>query len=118
MDFVASAMGVPINVQDSCIDLGLLGSQKCLSLPPDLSIITVSPLAWQVIEEVNYCGTSNLDSFFNKVGYDALKPWKNASEIKYFPYTMNWRAIAALDLMLDKILEEGQDKVEETFITF
>jgi aspartate aminotransferase-like enzyme len=40
-----------------------------------------------------------------------LKPWKNAHEIKYFPYTPNWRAIAALDLMLDKILEEGEQKV-------
>jgi len=98
VDFVASAGGAPLKVSDWGIDLGLLGSQKCLSLPPDLSIVTVSPKAWKVIDEVRY------------VGYDALKPWKTAVDIKYFPYTHNWRAVAALEQSLLLLKKEGFDK--------
>eukprot|EP01126_Amoeba_proteus_P042002 TRINITY_DN4544_c0_g1_i10.p1 TRINITY_DN4544_c0_g1~~TRINITY_DN4544_c0_g1_i10.p1 ORF type:complete len:238 (-),score=37.68 TRINITY_DN4544_c0_g1_i10:619-1332(-) len=56
VDFVASGFGVPVNVSEAKIDLGLLGSQKCLSLPPDLSIVTVSEEAWKVIDHVDYNG--------------------------------------------------------------
>jgi len=98
VDFVASAGGAPLKVADWGIDLGLLGTQKCLSLPPDLSIITVSSKAWKVINEVSY------------VGYDALKPWKTAVEEKYFPYTHNWRAVAALEQSILLLKKEGFDK--------
>src|SRR5690606_32525555 len=64
VDFVASAGGAPVEVDQNQIDLGLLGSQKVLSLMPDLSMVSISPRAWEVIEAVNY------------VGYDALAPWK------------------------------------------
>lgn len=111
VDFVASAIGVPVNVEEWCIDLGLLGTQKCLSLPPDLSIITVSPKAWKVIENVNYCGEFNPYTLSKFGGYDALKPWKDVVENKYFPYTHNWRAIAALEFTLTKLEAEGFDKV-------
>jgi aspartate aminotransferase-like enzyme len=38
VDFVASAFAEPLEVAKWNIDLGLLGSQKVLSLPPDLGI--------------------------------------------------------------------------------
>lgn len=41
-DFVSSAGGAEVNVHDWKIDLGLLGSQKVLSMPPSLSVVTVS----------------------------------------------------------------------------
>lgn len=50
-----------------------------------------------------------------KLGYDALKPWRFAAEIKYFPYTHNWRAVAALDYVLDKLEDEGFDNVHLYF---
>ena len=56
VDFVSSAGGAPLNVDALDIDLGLLGSQKVLGCPPTLSIVTVSPLAWQRIEQVKYVG--------------------------------------------------------------
>lgn len=54
---MASAIGVPVNVEKCHIDIGLLGSQKCLSLPPDLAILTISDEAWNTIEAVNYYGS-------------------------------------------------------------
>ncbi len=48
VDFVAeSAGGADVRVDEWGIDLGLLGSQKCLSLLPDLSVLTMSERAWR-----------------------------------------------------------------------
>jgi len=95
VDAVSSAFGAELNISDCFIDLGLMGSQKCLNLPPDLSIVTVSKKAWKVIEETNY------------EGYDALKPFKEAVQKKYFPYTHHWRGVEALHRVLVKIEQEG-----------
>jgi aspartate aminotransferase-like enzyme len=97
VDFVASAGGVPVEVDACYIDLGLLGSQKVLSLMPDLAMVSVSQRAWQVIEDVGY------------VGYDALLPWRNAIQDRYMPYTHNWHALAGLHAALELLLEEGLD---------
>lgn len=99
VDFVASGGGAPVDVDRCAIDLGLLGSQKVLSLPPDLSMVTVSERAWEVIETVNYAG------------YDALAPWRNGLAQRYLPYTHNWSALAALEVSLDLLLTEGMDAV-------
>ena len=52
VDFVSSGFGTKVDVSAACVDIGLLGSQKCLSLPPDLGIVTVSPAAWSQIEDI------------------------------------------------------------------
>jgi len=96
VDFVASAGSAPVNVHKNKIDIGCLGSQKVLSLPPDLSMVSVSLKAWEVIESVKYSG------------YDALLPWKNVKKSAYFPYTHNWRAIAALNLRLEDFKDMDQ----------
>ena len=54
VDFVSSGGGVPVDVDANHIDLGLMGSQKVLSLLPDLSMVTVSQRAWQAVDEVNH----------------------------------------------------------------
>ena len=99
VDFVASAGGVAVDVDACHIDLGLLGSQKVLSLMPDLSMVTVSPRAWDVIDAVGY------------TGYDALRPWRTAVADRYFPYTHNWHAMAGLRVALDLLLAEGLEHV-------
>ena len=99
VDFVASGGGAPVDVDRCAIDLGLLGSQKVLSLPPDLSMVTVSERAWEVVEAVDYAG------------YDALKPWRHGPAQRYLPYTHNWSALAALEVALDLLLAEGMDAV-------
>jgi len=99
VDFVASAGGVAVNADACQIDLGLLGSQKVLSLMPDLAMVSVSERAWARIHEVNY------------VGYDALLPWQKAIEDEYMPYTHNWQALAGLDVSVQALLDEGLEAV-------
>jgi aspartate aminotransferase-like enzyme len=99
VDFVSSGGGVEVRVDDWFIDLGLLGSQKVLSLPPDLAMVTVSEHAWSVIEEIGY------------VGYDALAPWREGVENQLLPYTHNWHAMAGLHLATKMILDEGLSAV-------
>ncbi len=95
VDYVASAGGADVRTDEWGIDLGLLGSQKTLSLLPDLSITAVSPRAWKAAERVNY------------QGYEALLPWKDGVKNRYLPYTHNWHAMGALKLGLERLLEEG-----------
>ncbi|MCB9137210.1 MAG: alanine--glyoxylate aminotransferase family protein [Caldilineaceae bacterium] len=99
VDFVASAGGAPVPVDAWHIDLGLLGSQKALSLMPDLSMISVSERAWAAAAETDY------------PGYDALQPWRTALADRYFPYTPNWHALAGLRVALDALFDEGLDAV-------
>ncbi len=95
VDFVSSGGGVEVMVDDWYIDLGLLGSQKVLSLPPDLAMVTVSQGAWTAVEKVGY------------VGYDALAPWKTVVNDGHFPYTHNWHGMAGLLMATRLILDEG-----------
>ena len=99
VDFVASGCGCPVNVDENKIDIGLLGSQKVLSMPPHLSIATVSDRAWRRISAVNYAG------------YDALKPWRDGIQNRYLPYTHDWHAMNALSVSLDLIMREGIENV-------
>ena len=99
VDFVASGGGVPVDVDRCHIDLGLLGSQKVLSLPPDLSMVTVSERAWQAVAEAGYAG------------YDALAPWRDGPAKRFLPYTHNWSALAGLEVSLDLLLAEGMEAV-------
>ncbi len=95
VDAVASAGGAPLRVDEWGIDLCLAGSQKCLSALPDMSFVSISPRAWQIIDEVDYAG------------YDALKPWQTALADRWFPYTPAWQSTAALDVACRLLLEEG-----------
>ncbi len=99
VDFVASGGGAPVLVDDWQIDLGLLGSQKALSLLPSLSMVTVSDRAWAAVEAVGY------------VGYDALRPWRTGPAERYLPYTHNWHALAGLKVALQSLLDEGLAQV-------
>ncbi len=99
VDFVSSAGGVPLNVDAFGIDIGLLGSQKVLSLPPCLSVSSVSKRAWEIINDVNYSG------------YESYIGWKNVPSSHYMPYTHDWNAMKALNISLKMIMNEGLDSV-------
>lgn len=100
VDYVASAGGADVRTDEWGIDIGLLGSQKVLSLLPDLSMAAVSDRAWKAMERVNY------------QGYDALLPWRDGPANRYLPYTHNWQALSALNISLHRLLDEG---MEESF---
>ncbi|MFC1829527.1 aminotransferase class V-fold PLP-dependent enzyme [Thermodesulfobacteriota bacterium] len=95
VDAVASIGGAPVLTDEWQIDLCLGGGQKCLSALPDMSFLSVSDAAWDIIHAVNYAG------------YDALKPFKAAQVSHYFPYTPNWHGVAGLNAGAALILTEG-----------
>jgi len=52
VDAVSSAVGVPLRVDERHILLCLVGTQKCLSMLPDLGIVTVNEQACRAVREV------------------------------------------------------------------
>jgi aspartate aminotransferase-like enzyme len=95
IDAVASAGGAPVLTDQWNVDLMLGGTQKAIAAPPSLSIVAISPKAWEIIDQVNY------------EGYDALKPFKTAANDAYFPYTPYWQGLAALYTATQMLLKEG-----------
>ena len=95
VDFVSSAGGAELNVDEAEIDIGLLGSQKVLSITPSISISSISERAFKIIREVNYSG------------YESYTGWEKVPEEKFMPYTHDWHSMKALNLSLSKILDEG-----------
>jgi aspartate aminotransferase-like enzyme len=102
VDAVASAGGTPVLTDEWAIDLCLIGNQKALSaLSPkgNLAAVAISERAWDVIAGVNYAG------------YDALAPYREALEKRWFPYTPAWASLAALYEACRLLLGEGLDQV-------
>ena len=99
VDAVASLGGARVEADAWHVDLLLGGTQKCLSAPPSLSMVGVSPAAWEIIEAVDY------------KGYDALKPFRTVLRDKFCPYTPYWHGLAALHEATNVLLDEGLDAV-------
>lgn len=101
VDAVSSIGGAPLQTDAARIDLCLLGTQKCLSAPPDLGIVAVSPRGWEAVQRVGYRG------------YDALAPFQHAVAERLFPYTHSWQALAGLEVACRRLLEEGLEQAYE-----
>jgi aspartate aminotransferase-like enzyme len=99
VDAVSSIGGVDIQADAWGIDLLLGGSQKCLSVPPSMSFLSVSPAAWERIEQTAYRG------------YDALALWRAINGEYACPYTPYWHGLAALHAGVRLILREGKERV-------
>ncbi len=99
VDAVSGIGGSEIKVDEWHVDLCLGGTQKCLSAPANMSFLSVSEKAWEIIEECGYAG------------YDALQPFRLAVKQRYFPYTPYWQGTAQLHKACELILAEGLSKV-------
>ena len=95
VDSVAAMGGEDLQVDNWQIDIALGGSQKVLSAPPRLTIVSISPLAYQAMENRQ----SPIASF-----YCNLLTFKDYYEKKWFPYTMPISDIYGLDQAVDNIL--------------
>lgn len=90
IDFSARGLGILVG-----------GSQKALNAPAGLTIVAISPQAWEAIEERGYRGL-----------YMDLRLWREMLDGKgVFPYTMSDVLVHALDEAASMILEEGLDSV-------
>lgn len=79
VDSVSASFGMPLNVDESRIDICCMGSQKALSAPPGLTMISVSDDAIKAMENRK----TPIASF-----YCNILTFKNYYTEKWFPYTM------------------------------
>ncbi len=100
VDAVSSLGGVKIEVDKWGIDICITSSQKCLALPPGLSLCSISKKALEAAKKVKFRGTY----------LDLLQLYEYIQEKDYqYPFTPSLSHMFALDYQLDKILKEGLD---------
>ena len=100
VDTVSSLGGVKIEVDKLGIDICITSSQKCLGLPPGLSLCSISEKALEAARKVKFRGTY----------LDLLQIYEYIQKKDYqYPSTPSLSHMFALDYQLDKILEEGPD---------
>ena len=102
VDSVAGMVGEPINVDANRIDICCGGTQKAISAPVGLAIVSVSADAQKAMDNRK----TPIASFYAK-----LQVFKDYAEKEYLPYTTSAGDVAALDAALDNILEEGIETV-------
>lgn len=102
VDSVAGMVGEPINVDANKIDICCGGTQKAISAPVGLAIVSVSADAQKAMDDRK----TPIASF-----YANLQVFKGYAEKEYLPYTTSAGDVAALDAALDNILEEGIETV-------
>jgi len=91
---------VKIDVDSLGIDIMVTSSQKCLGLPPGLSLATFSPKA-----EKRAQGVKNRGYYFDLLQLLQFIREKNFQ----YPSTMSISHMFALDLQMDRIMKEGFD---------
>ncbi|MFL0270279.1 pyridoxal-phosphate-dependent aminotransferase family protein [Candidatus Clostridium radicumherbarum] len=99
VDSVAGMGGVELRVDDWQIDIALGGSQKAISAPPGLTILSISDDAFKVMESRK----EPIASF-----YCNLLVWKDYYKNKWFPYTQPISDIIGLRAAIDNIFDEGK----------
>lgn len=94
VDSVSAIGGEFMKMADWQLDVVLCGSQKALSAPPGLTLVSLSDLALKVLEE-----RKNPVAGF----YTNLQIWKGYREKQWFPYTQPIHMIAGLRAALDRV---------------
>lgn len=98
VDTVSSMGGTKIEVDNLGIDICITSTQKCLGLPPGMSICSFSPKAIEAAKNVKFRGTY----------LDLLELYEYIQKRNYqYPSTPSISHMFALDYQLDKILAEG-----------
>ncbi len=103
VDSVSGFGGEVMSPEEWGLDVMIVGPQKCLGGTPGLSLISVSPAAWEAMESVDVPLRASFLSIL-----DWRESWiKNHR----FPYTPSVSEVYALHSMLTQTLEEGIDHV-------
>ena len=98
LDTVSSFGGAKIEVDKWGVDICISSSQKCLGLPPGLSLCSFSEKALEAAKQVKFRGTY----------FDLLQIYNCIQKKDYqYPSTPTLSHMFALDYQLDKMLEEG-----------
>lgn len=103
VDTVSGIGGELLSPESWGIDVGIAGPQKCLGGPPGLSLLSISPGAWEVME-------SKADPL--RGSFLSILDWKDTwMEKKTFPYTPSVSTMYALESVLTQALEEGMEQM-------
>lgn len=97
VDTVSASFGVPLNVDEAKIDICCMGSQKALSAPPGLTMLSVSDDAIKAMESRK----TPIASF-----YCNILTFKNYYKDKWFPYTMPISDIIGLNKAISNVLHD------------
>lgn len=97
VDTVSGMGGEEFDFDDFKVDIALGGSQKCISAPAGLTLVTISERAKKAIKERKKPVPSYYMNFLNYYEY---------SDGFAFPYTMNENLTYALDLALDLLFQK------------
>jgi aspartate aminotransferase-like enzyme len=99
VDAVASLGGVDVRPDDWGIDICISASQKAISSAPGLTMMSMSPYSWEVIERKKKP---------IKNSYLSLTDWRETwIKNKRFPLTPTISEMYALGEAADELLEEG-----------
>ena len=103
VDAVSSFGGMDIGPDTCQADLFVTGPNKCLGCPPGLSLVGVTPRAWQKMKD-------NPDAPRDSVL--SILDWEQAwRRDRPFPFTPSVSEINGLDAALDLYLAEGPEQV-------
>lgn len=99
VDAVSSLGGAKVEVDRWGIDICIASTQKCLALPPGLSLCSISERAVEAAREVEFRGYY----------LDLVRLYDQVKKNYQYPSTPALSHMYALDYQLDRILEEGLD---------
>jgi alanine-glyoxylate transaminase/serine-glyoxylate transaminase/serine-pyruvate transaminase len=110
LDTVSSLGGLPVRMDDWCIDLCASASQKCLGAPPGLAPVAVGQRGWEAIRRNPRPGHG---------WYLNLTVWRQFAndwaDWHPFPITMATNNVAALRVSLEKLMEEGIENRQKRY---
>jgi pyridoxamine--pyruvate transaminase len=102
VDTVSGLGGEFLSPEDWGIDIAIAGPQKCLGGTPGLTIMSVSPAAWQAMEKKNPP---------HRGAYNSLLDFKDKwIDNRVFPFTPLVTEVYALESVLMQVLEEGLER--------
>jgi pyridoxamine---pyruvate transaminase len=105
VDTVSGLGGELLSPEEWNMDVAIAGPQKCLGGTPGLSLMTISPAAWQAMESV----ANPL-----RASFLSILDWKIAwLESNRFPYTPAVSEMYALESVLQQALEVGMERFVE-----
>jgi alanine-glyoxylate transaminase/serine-glyoxylate transaminase/serine-pyruvate transaminase len=114
LDTVTSLGGCPVRVDDWGIDAVYSGTQKCLSCPPGLAPVSLSPRALEAATRRK----SNVQSWYLDVNLLASYWGQERAYHHTAPISMNYALHEALRLVLEEGLEARWKRHQENHLLF
>ncbi len=109
VDCVTSLGGVPVTADEWGADAVYSGTQKCLSAPPGMAPLTLSPRAWDAVKAREVpCNSWYLDLSLLEAYWDERRAYHHTA-----PISMVYALHEALALVLDEGLENRWARHEQ-----